>query len=505
MDGSCNVVDIIASCPCHNVAECGGLLRATMSQIPHDVQPKAQALMDACTQILGGGTSEPDSSEAKGMSGISINKSDEDGAPEIGRELLGADGPVVNVDDPATRALVDMIELGGIIGADMSAAHARPLSPFHDLPHDEYPYLMRLLWWSARYTYQEDGHYSALIPGTNSRNSELETNLDVQYFTAKKGEKGAKIDALISIVRPRPGWTYTDITPSEWYCLKYFERSFCQDPSTQFLHISVRGMRMYNQLTTPDSDDLLHMRGMPQIIKCRFQYEEQVLSMRISEGSCVILQALVKSGMVGHVVDKLQVGHKYMLVLHGLSYGAAVAQPAALLLHWALSAHRHSLPVDLDADVRMGVMLFGSPRVGDQTFAHQIDDMHIPVDQFVMYTYVKGSKLFYDSVAMHPEHLVPVGNVVSMVFYAKSTDSLSESAVPLTEQSSTVVTQLTHDLFVRPSSPFNLVTSAFESRLVPDSDANTFFCLHFFHKYQAFFEERFCSTWCNPVSLPRVA
>jgi len=488
MDGSCDQEAIFGQCPCVTAVGCVEMLNANMKDMKayaSELVPYALAMLDACQAHI---------------------NTDAVSKPVVTGELdapSGADGLGLMTQDPRLNTLMEMKEPGGSIASSPHSLLPLPSSPFHLLPPSEYGHLMRFLWWTTRYAFSLDAHYQPQHEHDPTLRLPSESELEIEQLEAFKGKDGAKADALMSIVTPRrPLWTYTAQLPSEWYCVKYHEAGFCLDDLTKYVHVSVRPLRLSEQLL-PDTDDLYHMRAMPQIVKCRFQYEDEQLSMLITEGACEMLQALVHAGAIPHLVNKLQSGHKYMFLFHGLSSGAAIVQPLSLLFHWALARHRQSLPVNLETDIRLGLMVFGAPRVGTEAFAAQFAQANIPADHFIMYTHMNSKVQYYDSVAMHPADLFPIGNQLTLNFYADLNDNSNNNEDNNEDNNDVMLPRVSivQDLFVRPHLPFNVVTAAEEARLVPDSDMTAFVCLHMFDKYKAFFEKKTCKKWCVDKSI----
>eukprot|EP00300_Choanocystis_sp_HF-7_P021800 c20900_g1_i1.p1 GENE.c20900_g1_i1~~c20900_g1_i1.p1 ORF type:complete len:699 (+),score=140.15 c20900_g1_i1:31-2097(+) len=388
--------------------------------------------------------------------------------------------------------------LGGLItGKNVVSEPLR--SPFDNLPYDEHYYLVHLLWWGSQYAYDKNRHYKSRAEGSEG----LVSMNEVVHVEAFEQEHGA--DALAALIRPDMSYVpgpKNPKHPSVWYCEKYHTPSHCNPNNMEYYHVAFRGLR-YDPVTIINLKDMQNMKQRHQPVPCRFGLSRagRSLQITITKGTCLMLRALVKAGLMHRLVGlaNQDTGKNKMFVFHGLSFGGVLAQAATMLYQKVLVELHQSNNLDLTAagrKVELGVILFGSPRVGDHKFLDYYNDMPVHTDQFITYSYYSDPKLAnvhsrdtelqYDPIAFFPRSLAPTGNLHTIVTYMDNHELLH--------------TEIRHDLFLDEDTNFYVSLDQRDLvREIPEATwTGSFQCLHDMSLYQASLEHRFPTPWRKP-------
>jgi hypothetical protein len=271
-------------------------------------------------------------------------------------------------------------------------------------------------------------------------------------------------------------------------------------------------MQLSFYMTVPPSEDLANMKGLTNVVKCRFlRTAEQMglpdtaapfdVTLDITEGVCKMLTSLVNVEQILELVTtKIQAlaeinpNNRPFIVIQGLSFGGAISQGFSVLYQlyarhisktekFSKFLYQWTKDDQTGPSILFGTAVFGAPRVGGDLFAQQVEDMQIRMHHFVMYSYHETSQsdgrvsLKYDPIAFWPAELSPVGNTYSLIFYQGSDNA--------------VVHRIGRDIDLE-----GKVCGAV-ARNVPRSDKSAFKCLHLFPHYQAFFEGIASNQWCH--------
>eukprot|EP00299_Pterocystis_sp_00344_P019404 c9632_g1_i1.p1 GENE.c9632_g1_i1~~c9632_g1_i1.p1 ORF type:complete len:569 (+),score=142.66 c9632_g1_i1:30-1709(+) len=381
-------------------------------------------------------------------------------------------------------------------------------------PEEAFPRLLRLLWLGSQYGYNPENHYKPLLEDGKRGRAEKH-KVEYHAVTCSVLDDACPADAAFAIIHPTMLSFPPGMHPSRWFCQQFYHDMCPPQVSGQYMHVTFRGMQLSFNMKVPPVEDLVNMKGLTNLVKCKFlrtaaqmgfgaEVPSFVVVLEITDGVCKMLTSLVYREnileLVTEHISKLVLRspeHRPFVLFQGLSFGGAVAQAFSVLYQLYarfISKHRTFLynrvtSAGDGASILFATAVFGAPRVGGVLFRDQFEDLQIRMHHFAMYSYqettdtvtdVRGDHpitLKYDPIAFWPEELTPVGTMFSLVYFKNRDDSVYAR----------IHRDLDEDAHV----------CGTRSRFVPASDTTAFKCLHLFPHYRSFFERTESDGWCH--------